>query len=94
MLHDFQFKFAHKYRISFNKRPQHLFNIEVFRGSAYLRVALKRGWWRVIFIKFENFVIVVFKITVKNTHYDTERLERLVIYIASIFVYLFHVHFI
>ena len=35
MLPDFYFKFAPKYRISSDKRPRHLFNVEIFRGSAY-----------------------------------------------------------
>ena len=42
MLPDFYSKFAHKYRISSNKRPhllplspRHLFNVEALRGGAY-----------------------------------------------------------
>ena len=49
-------------------------NVEALRGSAYQRAALKkRGAYfkkrRVIHMKFENFFIVSFQITVNN-HYD------------------------
>ena len=42
-------------------------------------------------MKFENFVIVSFQVTVINNHYDV---YILLIYIATMYIYLLYMHFI
>ena len=42
-------------------------------------------------MKFENFVIVSFQVTVINNHYDV---YILLIYIAAMYIYLLYMHFI
>ena len=66
MFPDFYFKFTHKYRISSNVvalKAVHIRGWRLKEGGTYFK---KR---RVIHMKFENFVIISFQITINNNHY-------------------------
>ena len=63
------------YRISSNKRPRHLFNSKDLGCGAYSSVALKEGgaYFKVrgiILMKFQNFIIFSFQITINNYHFE------------------------
>ena len=43
MFLDFYFQITHKYRISPNNGPWHLFNVKALRGGNYKKAKLKKG---------------------------------------------------
>ena len=66
-------KITHKYRISFTKRPWRLFKVKALRERLLQGVSEKTGrLFEKKRMKFENFVIISFQITVNNNHYDKQ----------------------